>query len=116
MNTKTLAKNYSSLTPSERLPLYMQAVVRGDEQEKKRIADACKLVSIQVCDTFTRSSALREVSDLFFMETLNMIMTYFLTWHEPPAKKSEDQFEQLRCTMFYGYLVRTYIAGWRDFA
>jgi len=116
LDTKSLAKNYSLLTPAERLPLYMHAAARGDEQEKNRIADCGKMVSIQVNDTFTLAMALREVSDRFFMETFNVVLMYLTSWHAAPAKKFEDEFEQMRRAMFYGYMVKTYITGWRLFA
>jgi hypothetical protein len=38
MNTNTLAKNYDSLTPRERLPLILAASARGDEVEADRLA------------------------------------------------------------------------------
>jgi hypothetical protein len=70
MTTNRLAKNYSALTPAERLTLLIAASARGDDLEHPSLIGAAPRVFYSVPHTFGRATGFCEVTEQDHMELL----------------------------------------------
>jgi hypothetical protein len=77
MNTRALEKMCDRLTPRERLPLIMGASGRGDDLDRQRLVASAPRVSYRVPDYFGLAQAVREVSEMHFMELLSLAASSF---------------------------------------
>ena len=50
MNAKTLTNLYTELTPEERYPLIVSALLREDEVESDRLRDSAPMIRHRICD------------------------------------------------------------------
>jgi hypothetical protein len=115
MNTKGLAKLYDRLTPRERLPLIMGASGRGDDLDRQRLVASAPRVSYRVPDYFGLAQAVREVSEMHFMELLTLTANYFESLGLANAEGGEEGEESFDTAMLLGYLLKVQLAGWRQF-
>jgi hypothetical protein len=115
VNTNGLAKHYGSLTPRERLPLIMAASARGDEQERLRLVTSAPKVAYRVPDYFGLAQALKELSDLHFMELLTLAANYFQALGLTDSARGAGAERALDTALLFGYLFKVQLAGWRQF-
>jgi len=83
MNTKSLAKNYSSLTPEERFRLILAASARGDEAERDSLSRAGSKTVLEHPDHSPYAHAFNEIAHFTFMELAE------------DAKRYEDAFVRI---------------------
>jgi hypothetical protein len=115
MNTNGLARHYDRLTPWERLPLMLAASARGDEAEKQRLARSAPKVSYRVPDYFALDMAFQEISDVAFMELLNLTALYFRMMGFAEAWDDEHGRRMHDCSLLCGYHIKVRLAAWRAF-
>ncbi len=116
MNTNGLARHYETLTPKERLPLIMAASARGDEAERQRLVLSAPTVCYRVPDHFGLAMAFREVSELHFMELLDLAGLHDQAMGMADATDDEKQSARvLDVARLVGYLFKVKLAGWREF-
>ncbi len=114
MNTSRLAKQYDKLTPRERLLLIMAAAGRGDQAESERLARAAPRVSWSVPDHFGLAMAF-EVAEIYFMEMLDLAANYLRALATGDALSDPQAERLLDVALFFGFLFKTKLAGWRLF-
>ena len=115
MNTNALARQYQKLTPAERLALILAASARGDDQERDRLAMSAPRVLLRVPDHFGVALAFREVGEQHFMELLNLAANYFQALGFAGCEKGKAAERLLDLGLFFGYLLKGQLAGWRQF-
>jgi hypothetical protein len=72
MNFQRLTKLYDRLTPPERLPLLIAALIRGDSVEQARLMDSAPLQAFQVADYHGLAQAFWRAADFQIMGLLNL--------------------------------------------
>jgi hypothetical protein len=115
MNTDGLARHYGSLTPAERLSLFMAASARGDEGEGDRLGRSAPRLGWQVPHHFGLGMAFREVSELHRMELLRLAALYLHSFGQAGASSGEVARSLLDSARVFGYLLRVNLEGWRRF-
>ncbi|MBI5759632.1 MAG: hypothetical protein HZA46_14025 [Planctomycetales bacterium] len=82
MTTNTLCKMYNTLTATERGPLLLAAVARGDEVERQRVLDAATWKHWRVTDTYGFTVGVGLVfSDYVVMQWNHLAMHFFARTH-----------------------------------
>ncbi len=115
MTTTRLARRYDALSAAERLPLIMAAAVRGDEVEYQRLLASAPRETYRVPHTFGLAMALEEVACWHRMELLAVSGQYVNALGRSDSPDDEHAARMHDCAMLFGYLFRTYVAGWRAF-
>jgi hypothetical protein len=117
VNTNSLAKQYDKLSPWERLPMIMAASARSDEAERSRLAHSAPKIDMRTTDYFGLAMAFRKVSDLHFMELLNLAALYFQSMGLAGVRTTDEEESAriLEAGLLFGYLFKLQLAGWRQF-
>jgi hypothetical protein len=89
VNTKALAKLYDRLTPRERLPLLMTAVVRSDAAEAQRLMHSAPRLQYRLPDYHGLSDGLMLLT---FFHALDQLDRGLLYWHATSAAANADEF------------------------
>ena len=134
MTAKTLASNYSQLTPEERFKLIVAAGDRGDEAEQKRLSNASKRITLSTVDYSPFADALQELAIVVFLDLVEEAaanrdafhhwcdadMTDFIDGKKrtpaTPKKDAQTNKDQLfGLFLAQGFMLRTKAAGWKLF-
>ncbi|MBI3463852.1 MAG: hypothetical protein HY000_12470 [Planctomycetes bacterium] len=121
MNTNSLAKQYATLTPRERLPLIMAAAVREDESERMRLVNSAPRFTCTVPDHFPLAQALDEAASIFMMRLLDLATWFWRAsglleqrfWRRIDEPEDETDAEMWDLVRLFAYLFSTKLQGWR---
>ena len=123
-STKSLDGQYQYLTAEERFPLIAAAAARGDELDRRRLADSAPTRAWALPDYHGISMAVADLTRLFVMEQLGNV-TRFLFAHwwiaffrpsEEEGEEVEEEFETHRRSLrLAAYRYVTTDAAWRRF-
>lgn len=78
MNARVLSRLYDKLSPLERIPLILAAEAREDETEVQRLHRSAPMRTWQFSDYLMPHMALQTLSQMYIVEQLDHIATY---WH-----------------------------------
>ena len=90
MNSKSLARRYSNLTPEERFRLILAAGGRGDDSERERLADSAGRITLSMRDFSPYANAFDQLTLLVFIELLEEAAGYFDAFRR--ADEARDVF------------------------
>jgi hypothetical protein len=122
VNTNNLAKLYDRLKPAERLPLIIAAGRRGDEVERRRLAQAAPRTAYRVPDHFALGLALQESATFHIVELLDLAAKFWQAWglwgwcqHPDRQKRPDEEVRMLGMVQWHAYLFTIHVEAWQRF-
>jgi hypothetical protein len=98
-----LTKLYDTLSPGERVPLWLAARARGDEAERQRLARSAPRKTFRVADTHGLLQGLRTLAAHHAMLQLNLVSQYWIAFSALCAESEagSPDWQELRMTAYH---------------